>query len=367
MARDIARRRHADWLDSMVLLVAPIYNADGNERVSLTNRGPQHGPIGGMGIRANAQGLNINRDYMKLETPEGRSMVKLLNDYDPQVMMDLHTTDGSRHAYHLTYETPNNPAVDPAIVRPGGPAVDGGGRRQTVKSKYDWDFHAYGNVCGQPPERAWSTVEDLPRYSHNYWGLRNRIGILSETYSYATFQDRITARHAVRRGSAHLRARQRRGHRADDRDCRRPSARRPAPLAPVEAEAVRPDGRDPDGRDRGRGQSVLGPRHVSPARTCGRRSGCGSSRRSSRRSPSACPRPTTSRPQLTDAVERLRAHGIRLEPLAAVRRRCRSRSSRSSRRETTAQAFENHRERTVDGPVRAGRAHAAGRHVARAR
>ena len=53
---------------------------------------------------------------------------------------------------------------------------------RTVKSKYDWDFHAYGNVSGQAPERSWTTVEDLPRYSHNYWGVRNRFGILSETY-----------------------------------------------------------------------------------------------------------------------------------------------------------------------------------------
>src|SRR5215470_16679023 len=117
LIRDIAMGNHAPWLDSMVLLIAPIYNADGNERVSLTNRGPQHGPIGGMGTRANAQGLNINRDDMKLETPEVRSMVKLLNDYDPHVMIDLHTTDGSHHAYHLTWEVPNNPAVDADIMK----------------------------------------------------------------------------------------------------------------------------------------------------------------------------------------------------------------------------------------------------------
>ena len=100
----------------MVLLVNPNYNADGNEKVTLTSRGFQHGPIGGQGTRANAQGFNINRDDIKLETPEARSMVRLLNDFDPHVMIDLHTTNGSRHAYHLTYETPNNPAVDPAIV-----------------------------------------------------------------------------------------------------------------------------------------------------------------------------------------------------------------------------------------------------------
>src|SRR5262249_40189537 len=190
LVRDMAAGRYSEWLDSMVLLIAPIYNADGNERVSLTNRGPQHGPIGGMGIRANAQGLNINRDDIKLETPEARSMVKLLNDYDPQVMLDLHTTDGSRHAYHLTWEIPNNPAVDSAINHIAAcewlPAVS-----EAIRKKDGWALHSYGDVSGQEPNRVWTTVEDLPRYTHNYWGMRNRFGILSETYSYLTFQERI--------------------------------------------------------------------------------------------------------------------------------------------------------------------------------
>jgi hypothetical protein len=191
LVRDVALGQHADWLESMILLIAPIFNADGNERVSLTNRGPQNGPIGGMGTRANAQGLNINRDHMKLDTPEARSMVKLLNDYDPNVMIDLHTTDGSYHAYHLTWEVPNNPAADSRIEKFARfnwlPAVTG-----AVKSKYGFDIFSYGDPRGKTPDRVWTTVEDLPRYTHNYWGLRNRFGILSETYSYLTFHDRVT-------------------------------------------------------------------------------------------------------------------------------------------------------------------------------
>ena len=62
---------------------------------------------------------------------------------------------------------------------------------RNIKSKYGWYFHPYGNVGGREPYHVWSTVEDLSRYSHNYWGLRNRIGILSETYSYLTFRDRF--------------------------------------------------------------------------------------------------------------------------------------------------------------------------------
>ena len=189
LVRDLAAGQHADWLQSMVLLVNPNYNADGNERVTLTSRGFQHGPIGGQGTRPNAQGLNINRDDIKLETPEARSMVRLLNDFDPHVMIDLHTTNGSRHAYHLTYETPNNPAVDSAIV--GRSREWMGAVSKAIRTKDGWDFRSYGNVSGTAPNRVWTTVEDLPRYTHNYWGMRNRFGILEETYSYLPFAERI--------------------------------------------------------------------------------------------------------------------------------------------------------------------------------
>src|SRR5262249_9817366 len=61
-----------------------------------------------------------------------------------------------------------------------------------IRKKDGWALHSYGEVEGEAPDRAWTTVEDLPRYTHNYWGLRNRFGILSETYSYLTFQERVT-------------------------------------------------------------------------------------------------------------------------------------------------------------------------------
>ena len=96
LLRELAEGKHEDWLNSMVLIIAPIYNADGNERFALNNRGPQHGPLGGQGQRPNAQGLDLNRDHMKLDSPEGRAVVKLMNDYDPHVSMDLRTTNGSQ-------------------------------------------------------------------------------------------------------------------------------------------------------------------------------------------------------------------------------------------------------------------------------
>lgn len=189
LVRDIARGQHAGWMQSMVLLVNPVHNADGNERITLTSRRFQNGPLAGQGTRANAQGLNLNRDHIKLEGPETRAMVRLLNEYDPHVMVDLHSTNGSRHAYHLTFETPNNPAVDTGIVQQSRQWMAAVTR--AFHDKDGWEIRSYGNAIGQAPLRTWRTVEDLPRYTHNYWGLRNRFGILTETYSYLPFGERI--------------------------------------------------------------------------------------------------------------------------------------------------------------------------------
>lgn len=190
LLRSLALGEHSEWEQSMVLLVAPIYNADGNERITLTNRGTQNGPIGGMGQRPNAQGLDLNRDHMKLDSPEARSLAKLMREYDPHVAVDLHTTDGSLHAYQLTYAPPLNPSTDETIVsllrNELLPRLT-----TNIKQKDGWDFFYYGNVSGRGEDRSWATFDHRPRFNNNYIGLRNRFAVLSEAYAYSTFEQRI--------------------------------------------------------------------------------------------------------------------------------------------------------------------------------
>lgn len=192
LLREIAQGRHAALLDSLVLLIAPIYNADGNERVELDNRGAQHGPIGGMGTRPNAQGLNLNRDHTKLDSPEARSLAMTLAAYDPHVVMDLHTTNGTTHAYYATYSGPMHPNTDSALVRlmrgRWFPEVT-----RSLREKYGWDYYYYGNRSGRGGQVSWATFDYRAMFNNNYAGLRNRFGVLSEAYSYATFEDRIKA------------------------------------------------------------------------------------------------------------------------------------------------------------------------------
>ena len=206
LLRSIAAGRHEAWLDSLVLLVAPIYNADGNERVALTNRPLQHGPIGGMGQRANGQGYDINRDYVKLDTPEAAATARLLTDYQPHIAIDLHTTNGTRHGYHLTYSPPLHPNSDSAIVRllrTGWlPSIT-----RSIDAATGWDFYYYGDIYGEGERRGWYTFDHRPRFGTNYWGLRNRIALLSEAFSYASFPERIEATSRFLEGVLDLAAR----------------------------------------------------------------------------------------------------------------------------------------------------------------
>src|SRR5580765_6334336 len=147
LLRQLAMGQHADWLRSMVLLVTPIFNADGNEKFALNNRGRQNGPINGQGTRANGQGWNINRDFMRLDTPEAQAFVKLWNDYDPQVGYDLHTSDGSAEGYVLTYAPGLNPDTSDAIT---GLMKDEWFSFVTknINSKYGWETFYYGGPGG---------------------------------------------------------------------------------------------------------------------------------------------------------------------------------------------------------------------------
>ena len=191
LLRDLVVGDHPEWASSLVLLVAPIYNADGNERIGPETRPYQLGPYEGVGERANTQGLDLNRDHMKLESPEGRALAQAYQNYDPHVVVDLHTTNGTEHAYHLTYAPPlhpnTHPAIDALLRDEWLPTVTA-----QIKARDDEDIYYYGNTSRDTDiEPRWTTFDHRPRFNNNYVGLRNRVGILSEAYAYASFEERV--------------------------------------------------------------------------------------------------------------------------------------------------------------------------------
>lgn len=188
----------------LVILIAPDYNADGNEKVDVKNRSAQNGPVAGVGTRQNSKGLDLNRDYMKLDSLEARALVGLMNAWDPHVLVDLHTTNGSYHANHLTYSPILNPNADARLIAFSRdkmlPAV-----RAAMLKKHEWRTYYYGNFAPEggggressrvdpanPGNVTWRTFDHRPRFGNNYAGLRNRIAILAEAYSYLDFKRRV--------------------------------------------------------------------------------------------------------------------------------------------------------------------------------
>jgi hypothetical protein len=188
----------------LVILIAPDYNADGNEKVTPQNRTAQNGPVAGVGTRENSKGLDLNRDYMKLDSAEARSLVGLFNKWDPHVIVDLHTTNGSYHANHLTYSPILNPNADARLIEFTRERMLAPIRQKMLKT-HNWRTYYYGNFAPEegggresarvdpanPGNVSWRTFDHRPRFGNNYGGLRNRIAILSEAYSYLDFKGRI--------------------------------------------------------------------------------------------------------------------------------------------------------------------------------
>jgi hypothetical protein len=203
LIRDLSFARGPGILDSVVLLAQPIYNADGNERFAPQekNRRSQNGPEM-VGTRANAQGLDLNRDYMKVEAPETRSSLAAFNEWQPDVFVDLHTTDGSYHGYALTY----SPSLNPAAFFGGVYARDSllPVLRQRMRDRHGFEIFDYGNFQDEygrgdltdTVKSGWYTYEPYPRYGTNYFALRGRISILSEAFSHDPFERRVKSSYA---------------------------------------------------------------------------------------------------------------------------------------------------------------------------
>jgi hypothetical protein len=203
LLRDLTFSPRPNALDSIVLIAVPIYNADGNERFATqsVNRTEQNGPES-VGIRANAQNLDLNRDYVKAEAPETRASLAMFNAWDPDVFVDLHTTDGSFHGYALTY----SPSLSPAAVFGGLYARDSllPVLRERMRARDGFEIFDYGNfvtderglVADTSVHEAWATYDPRPRFGTNYFGIRGRIAILSEAYSHDTLSRRIASTRA---------------------------------------------------------------------------------------------------------------------------------------------------------------------------
>jgi murein tripeptide amidase MpaA len=116
LMRDILMKETDNYLDDIIIIACPVFNPDGNEKISKENRSHQNGPVNGVGVRHNGQLLDLNRDAMKLETPEVTALVNVFNKWDPAIFIDLHTTNGSFHKESPTYTWMMNANTEKSLV-----------------------------------------------------------------------------------------------------------------------------------------------------------------------------------------------------------------------------------------------------------
>jgi hypothetical protein len=195
----VITKSQAALLDDAVLVFIPMYNADGHERRSPYNRINQNGPEQ-MGWRGNGSNLNLNRDYMKADTPETRAFMKMFHTWLPDFFVDDHVTDGADYQYDVTFTVDDGPNVYPPTAK----WIDDVANPTLVK-----DVDAVPGHLASPtyielnddtdPAKGLAFVDDPPRFSTGYMILENRPGMLVEMHMLKDYKTRVTGNYEVLR------------------------------------------------------------------------------------------------------------------------------------------------------------------------
>lgn len=197
LLREILITKEKEYLlDSINLLVIPIFNVDGHERKSKFNRINQNGPEE-MGWRTNALNLNLNRDWMKADAAEMQAMLILVSTWLPDFIIDTHTTNGADYQYEVTYSiekyknifdlTANFlkdkfiPYLTSNVEKKGFPIFD-------YVALKEWDKGIESGIVD------WATP---PRLSTGYFALQNRPALLVETHMIKPYKNRVYSTKAV--------------------------------------------------------------------------------------------------------------------------------------------------------------------------
>ncbi len=193
MIRDLVQGKHPELLKNQVVLFCPIFNPDGNEKFG-RHRSEDNGPALA-GVRYNGQGLDLNRDFIKQESPEVRGLVKALVKWDPVLFVDMHTTDGVYNRHVVTWQPQMAPWTDRALISYSWeimfPEIN------STMQKLGFRPIPYGNFLDRKnPEKGWGFWAVGARYGTNYVGLRNRFSILDENYARADFKTRVMGAYA---------------------------------------------------------------------------------------------------------------------------------------------------------------------------
>ncbi|HPF51071.1 MAG TPA: M14 family metallopeptidase [Draconibacterium sp.] len=189
-ADDILRNKNGmqKWLDNTVIIIIPVYNIGGDLNRSAYNRSNQTTPYE-TGFRGNARNLDLNRDFSKCDSENARSINKIFNEWNPDVFLDTHTTNGSDHQYSITWVTPFPdyfpPTQEKFLREKMIPQVF------EMMDKGEYKLIPYVDWIFNDPLKGIQIFPDAPRYSSGYASLFNSYGMMTENHVYKDFPDRV--------------------------------------------------------------------------------------------------------------------------------------------------------------------------------
>ncbi|MET1163190.1 MAG: M14 family metallopeptidase, partial [Pseudoxanthomonas sp.] len=176
-------------LDKLVWVFVPVFSVDGHERFGAWNRPNQRGPEE-MGWRTTAQGYNLNRDYVKADAPEMQAMLGLVEEWDPLVEVDLHVTDVAKFEHDVSIQVEPVHAGDAELRKAGRAWRDGVIADLEKQGSLPLPYYP-SFVVSDDPASGFEDSVPPPRFSHGYFWLRNRMGMLVETHSWKTYPVRV--------------------------------------------------------------------------------------------------------------------------------------------------------------------------------
>jgi hypothetical protein len=176
-------------LEKQVLVFVPVFNVDGHERFGAWNRPNQRGPVE-MGWRTTAQNHNLNRDYLKADSPEMQAMLALVEAWDPLAVVDLHATNGAQFEHDIAIQVEPVHAGPAALRAIGRQWRDGVIADLAEQGSLPLAFYP-SFVTYDDPASGFSDSVAPPRFSTGYFWLRNRLAMLVETHSWRPYPERV--------------------------------------------------------------------------------------------------------------------------------------------------------------------------------
>jgi hypothetical protein len=191
LARDLVQKPELKpLLNDVVFAVIPVYNIEGVINRGCCSRANQNGPDE-YGFRGNGQNLDLNRDFIKCDSRNARAFTQLFREWDPDIFLDNHTSDGADYQYTLTYIT-NHPSeltleLSTYLHKNLVPDLD------AATTKDGFPLVPYVETVADIPDSGLVGFVSPPRFSNGYTALYNTIGFTVETHMLKPFPDRVKA------------------------------------------------------------------------------------------------------------------------------------------------------------------------------